>query len=150
MRETAITVEPIASWPPAPQAQRSPRPRKRTGQAIVELAVVSVAFFAIIFGVIDIGRAIYAYSELSKAVGEGARYGEVNPGEAINIKNRVIGASPSLDLAYGDILVSCEGGCTPESSRVTVEAEYEFTAVIQEILGIGPITLRSEANVDVD
>ena len=133
-----------------PRFLRSLRTGERSGQAIVEFALVSVAFFMLVFGTIDFGRAVYMYSELSNAVREGARYGKINPAETANIKNRVIDKSPSLNVAYGNIAVSCTGGCYPGCADVTVSASIEFRAITQEFLGIGPITLRSSAKVEAE
>src|SRR5688500_10980272 len=104
-----------------PRFFRALRTREQSGLAIVELAVVSVAFFSIVFGTIDFGRAVFMYSELNNAVREGARYGQVNPGETTNIKNRVIEKSPSLTgMGYRNITVECSDGCTPESTDVKI------------------------------
>ena len=42
-----------------PRFLRALRTGERSGQAIVEFAFVSVAFFMIVFGTIDFGRAVY-------------------------------------------------------------------------------------------
>lgn len=133
-----------------PRFLRALRTGERSGQAIVEFAVVSVAFFMLVFGTIDFGRAVYMYSELSNAVREGARYGKINPAETASIKNRVIDKAPSLDVAYDDISVHCTGGCYPGCADVTVSASIEFRAITQEFLGIGPITLHSSAKVEAE
>lgn len=133
-----------------PRFLRSLRTGERSGQSIVEFAVVSVAFFMLVFGTIDFGRAVYMYSELSNAVREGARYGKINPAETANIKAKVIDKSPSLQVASDDITVHCTGGCYPGCADVTVTASVEFKAITQEFLGIGPITLRSSAKVEAE
>lgn len=134
-----------------PRFLRALRTGEKSGQAIVEFAIVSVAFFSIVFGTIDFGRAVFMYSELTNAVREGARYGKINPAETTNIKNRVIEKSPSLNgMAYDDISVSCTGGCYPGCADVTVSASYEFRAITQQFLGIGPITLSSSATVETE
>lgn len=134
----------------APRFLRALRTGERSGQAIVEFAIVSIAFFMIVFGTIDFGRAVYMYSELSNAVREGARYGKINPEKTANIKDRVIDKSPSLGLAYGDIGVHCTGGCYPGCADVTVTASFQFSAITQDFLGIGPITLQSSAKVEAE
>lgn len=50
------------------------------GQALVEAAVVAPLFFAILFGIIDLGRVIWANDVVSNAAREGARYASVNAG----------------------------------------------------------------------
>jgi hypothetical protein len=148
--EETIIVEESQPVEKGPQFLRALRTGERSGQAIVEFAIVSIAFFMIVFGTIDFGRAVYMYSELSNAVREGARYGKINPAETASIKDRVIDKSPSLGLAYGDITVACTGGCYPGCADVRVTASYQFSAITQEFLGIGPITLHSSAKVETE
>ena len=50
------------------------------GQALVETAMVAPLFFAILFGIIDIGRVIWANDVVSNAAREGARFASVNAG----------------------------------------------------------------------
>jgi hypothetical protein len=46
---------------------------ERRGQALVEFALVIPIFLLVIFGILDLGRAVYAYSTLNNAAREGAR-----------------------------------------------------------------------------
>jgi Flp pilus assembly protein TadG len=120
------------------------------GQAIVEFSIVSLAFFMMVFGTIDFGRAIYMYSQLHNAVREGARYGKLHPTQTGEIRNRVIAHASALNLSPGNITVSCSGSCQPGAGEVTVAATASFSAITQELLGIGPIRLRSSATVDIE
>src|SRR5262245_2689266 len=58
---------------------QSVRPRRFPGQNLVEFALVSVLLLMGIFGVVDLGRAVYARTTLTNAVREAARYGATNP-----------------------------------------------------------------------
>jgi hypothetical protein len=49
------------------------------GQNLVEFALVSLLLLMGIFGVVDLGRAVYARTTLTNAVREAARYGATNP-----------------------------------------------------------------------
>ena len=51
-----------------------------TGQAMAEFALVVPLFFAMLFGVIDLGRVIWANDALANAAREGARYASVHAG----------------------------------------------------------------------
>ncbi|MER3486265.1 MAG: hypothetical protein C4345_10120, partial [Chloroflexota bacterium] len=51
--------------------------QRREGQATVEFALVSLLFFAIVFGTVDFGRAIFLKSQLENAVRDAAREGKV-------------------------------------------------------------------------
>jgi Flp pilus assembly protein TadG len=123
-----------------------------SGQAIVEFALVSMAFFMIVFGTIDFGRAIFMYSQLHNAVREGARYGKMYPTNTSDIKSKVTSYGSGLSIAAADITVSCSPGACSASSvtALTVTAETDFTAITQELLGISPITLTSSATVQTE
>jgi Flp pilus assembly protein TadG len=126
------------------------RRQETSGQAIVEFAIVSVAFFMMVFGTIDFGRAIYMYSQLHNAVREGARYGKMNPADTSGIKSRVTDSASVFNMTDSDITVACTGGCYPGCSDVTVSASASFSAITQEFLGIGPITMSSSAKVNTE
>jgi Flp pilus assembly protein TadG len=128
------------------------RVRRQTmaGQAIVEFAIASVAFFLIVFGTIDFGRAIYMYSQLHNAVREGARYGKLHPTDATTIKNKVIASASSFDLNTSNITVSCSGGCSSSSTQITVAASASFSAITQNFLGLAPITMNVSATVGTE
>lgn len=58
--------------------QRQTTARPRTGQALVEFALVAPIFFLLVFGIIEGGRFILYYETLSNATREGARYAIVH------------------------------------------------------------------------
>ncbi len=142
----------------APRFLRALRTGERSGQAIVEFAMVSVAFFSIVMGTIDLGRAVFMYSELTNAVREGARYGKMHPEQSAQIKAVVVDKAPSLDgtgAGGGALLTvddpSCTGGCRPGCSDVTVSAEYDFHPIVAGFLGIdNTITLRASTRVEAE
>jgi Flp pilus assembly protein TadG len=132
----------------ARRASREPS----SGQAIVEFAIVSVAFFMVVFGTVDLGRAIYMYSQLHNAVQEGARYGKTHPIDSSGIQDTVIDSASSFDLTSDDVTVTCRGtddgvvDCT-SCAKVQVDASAQFSAITQDFLGISPITLNATAKV---
>ena len=48
-----------------------------TGSALVEFALASVIILTVLFGIIDMGRALYAYDWVSDAARRGTRYAMV-------------------------------------------------------------------------
>jgi len=50
------------------------------GQALVEFALIIPIFLALLFGVVDLGRVIWANDSLASAAREGARYASVHAG----------------------------------------------------------------------
>ena len=47
--------------------------RRRSGQSMVEFAVLAPVFFMLLLGTIDLGRAVYIYNSISDAAREGTR-----------------------------------------------------------------------------
>jgi Flp pilus assembly protein TadG len=54
--------------------------RRSSGQALAEVALVAPLFFLIVFGIIDLGRVIWANDVVAGAAREGARYASVHAG----------------------------------------------------------------------
>jgi hypothetical protein len=143
-----------ASVKRSPRFLRALRTRERSGQAILEFAIVSTAFLMIVFGTIDFGRAIYMYSQLQNSVREGARYGKMNPAATNAIEAVVIENASSFKMLPDDVTVSCTGGCYPGCADVTVEAKGYFEPFTAKLLGIDkedlPIVLQSSATVTAE
>jgi len=123
---------------------RLPASRGRTGQATVEFALVSILFLMLVLGTFDFGRAVYMNSQLTNAVREGARYGQVAPTDTAGIQIRVIQQGTGLGLTSSNITVTCSAGCT-SGSNVTVKANMKFMFIAQEFLGLSPLTMHAQA-----
>jgi Flp pilus assembly protein TadG len=54
---------------------------KRSGQSLVEFALVSLLLFTLILGILEMGRVMFIYTQIVQAAQEGARYGAVRPRE---------------------------------------------------------------------
>lgn len=156
-----------ASTEPAEPADRSavvPGDRGRqSGAAVVEFAIASFVFLFMVFATVDFGRAIFVYAELQHGVRDAAREMKVKTANGDNggaisqsaIQNRVRrfrnietngnGAfRPGLTQATATF--SCAGGCT-SGNRLSIAAAVPFTAVTQEFLGIGPLTLSASTSL---
>src|SRR5215210_720512 len=83
----------------------SRRRRALSGQSVVEFSLVSLVLLLIVFGTIDLGRAVLGRSMLTNAVREAARYGSIYPTDGVgypNTSNIVAAAqrrSPSMSLS---------------------------------------------------
>jgi Flp pilus assembly protein TadG len=140
--------------------------RRRPGQAIVEFALISTAFFMIVFGTIDFGRAIFLNAELHNAVRDATREAKTrtangNAGGGISqalIENRVHKAQvpdgtniekdrPGLTSATASF--SCAGGCI-SGNKITVTASVPFSAITQDLLGIDPFTLTASSTTTLE
>jgi hypothetical protein len=111
---------------------------------MVEFALISVVFFTLFIGVIEVGRLLYGLSAISNAAREGARYGIAysNPHTSASGKSACVtgagmtaaalqaaqgvgtetGASPDLVVTAQELPNPAVGGSTvpPVSCKVTV------------------------------
>ena len=103
------------------------------GQAMVEAAFSLMLFLALVFGVIEFGRAVWTYTLLSHAVREGTRYASVHgknsksPATVTDVANVVVRQAPGLRLQTSEVQVTW----TPNNSagsdvRVTATHNYRF------------------------
>ena len=83
---------------------------RRPAQAVVELAIALTVVLLLVLGIFDFAPAIVRAAQLTQAVREGAAYGRSAPTQTAAIKTRVKQSITSLDLADGDITVTCQTG----------------------------------------
>ena len=95
------------------------------GQNLIEYAITLPVFLLIVFGIFDLGRAVYYYSAIFNAARDGARYGSVHPeAPSDEVIDRVEYWLDALDPSKTTISTSCS---TETMSCVTVS--YSFDAV---------------------
>jgi Flp pilus assembly protein TadG len=128
--------------------------RGERGQAIVEFAFTALIFFTIIFGVVDLGRAIFEYNILASSAREGARMAIVHYYTDSDVTNRVVQSSAGF-INSGDVTINPSGSrtCTSDPCpSVTVSVQHTFTPVtplIGTLIG-GSITLRASSTMVVE
>ncbi len=64
------------------------RRQGQPGQALVEFALVLPILLLLAVGIMDFGRALFVYSEVSNAAREAVRFAAVNPGDCGEIASR--------------------------------------------------------------
>ena len=122
------------------------------GQSTVEFAALFALLLPMVIGIIDLGRAYFAYDILTHAVNEGARRGSFDS-SATNIVSAVQAAAGDLTIASTDIAVACFAGSTVTATTcsamvlgdtVQVGASVVFqplTPLIAAILPGGRLTI---------
>ena len=128
------------------------------GQGLVEFALALPIFIVILFGLFDLGRAVYGFNTISNASREAARVAIVNQtaadveGEAIK-QAVALGTTPAdLTIVYGD--PDGTGTCSAPiglGCLASVTVRYEFiaaTPVIGQI--IGPFTMTATTEMPVE
>jgi Flp pilus assembly protein TadG len=137
------------------------RLRSERGQALVEFALVIPVLLLIFMGILDFGRAIYAYNTLSNAAREGARVAIVDQTVTGGIpvgaqraadQSTGLGVNPSTDV---DVTYTTPAGtpCPAHSlgCTATVDVRYQFRA-LTPIIGsiVGPIDLESSTALPIE
>jgi Flp pilus assembly protein TadG len=115
--------------------------RDQRGVAVVEFAIVAIPLFLIVLGIIDFGRALNYYNDLTQLAGQGARFAAVNqePGSAggtaqpfPHFQQDLAGFadSPELKGATSDfqicIAAPASGTTWANGDPITVTAKYTF------------------------
>jgi len=120
------------------------------GQSLTEFALVLPVFLLILMGIIDFGRAVYAYNTLANASRAGVRLAIVDQ-SATAITNRA--RTTAIGLPAGDVAVTV--GPTPACAKIgcptSVTVTYQWrpiTPVIGNV--VGSIALSSTTSMPVE
>lgn len=118
------------------------RPRRR-GQSLVEFTLLLPVLMIVLLGLLDLGRAYYAYVAITDAAGEGAAYGARHPDDTSEIKRRASEATKGLvELTTADVDVSASTGA------ITVTVTYElqlFTPMVRSMVPGDVLSLQAVA-----
>ncbi len=140
------------------------RPR---GQALVEFALIVPIFILLLMGILDFGRAVYAYSTLNNSAREAARQAIVDQ-TVEHIQTRAVEHGVALGIPVADVTVEFRdstdtGGCVALTNAdanddpfvsnclVRVRVDYDFTAatpVIGDI--IGSVAMSGDSTMPID
>lgn len=119
---------------------------RQRGQSAVEFAATFLVFIMLIMVIFDLGRGIYAYTTITAAAQNGARYAIVHPIDITGIRNAVINNAIGLDPS--DIRVSVS---YPEDNVIAVTVTYDFTVIsplLEPVIGNnGGLTFRVTATM---
>lgn len=116
------------------------RPRRR-GAATVEFALISIAFFLLLIGIIEMGRALFIFNSAAEVTRRGARTAAVKPLDSADILLDMKRIMPDLKPEQVRIAY-LPSGCTVENCKyVQVSLNgYVMTPLFWDIL---PITVQS-------
>lgn len=158
MAEGPLRGDPVS----APGPERTPRPRgwrrafrrNERGTALVEFALIAPLLFLLLFGIIDFGRALDYYNQVTQLAGQGARAAAVNrnpDGTAItstsSLQHMLVSTyTAQPQLKSGETV--CIVGPVPQNigDPVTVRVSYQFhfLPLIGAAVGnLGGVTLSS-------
>jgi Flp pilus assembly protein TadG len=119
------------------EASTKQPPRRARGQGLVEFALVVPIVLLIIFGIIDFGRAIYAYNTIDNSARTAGRVAIVSQ-TASSIQTAAINQAVALAIPATNVTISHDGCAISYSIGciVSVTVTYAFhpiTPVIGQI-----------------
>jgi hypothetical protein len=130
----------------------------RDGSVILETAIMITILLMLMFGIVDLGRALYTESNLVSASREGARYGAADQllcttvgNDLLAVKDTTIAhfspfGGPVLTRAMiTTTLVGTGGSCGPTSIVVTIAYPFTWITPIQRFVGALRGTLHAQA-----
>jgi hypothetical protein len=134
--------------------------REHEGQALVEFALAVPIFLLLIFGLIDLGRAVYVNSAIAQAARDAARWGSVQERSKWEADREAVG-----EYALGRLVAVPDPEATVTCEKIEFTAfeyctTYDVVAVeirsevqmITPIIGqlVGPLDLRAESRMVVN
>lgn len=132
---------------------------RRHGQSLVEFALILPIFLLVIFGIVDLGRGVYAYNTIQNAARQGVRVAIVDQNTDV-IVQEVRDHAVGLDIASSDVTVSFlqpDTMTTPCNTPIAISCEieilvqYQFTPatpIIGNIVGTIDMSAASRQPVE--
>ena len=105
----------------------------RDGSVILETAIMIMILLMLMFGIVDVGRALYTENNLVSAAREGARYGATDLNmntDTMTIKAIVIShfsAFGGAAITNANIVTTPEPTTGPPYTSIRVRINYPFT-----------------------
>lgn len=149
--------------------------RGSEGQALTEVALVAPLFFLMLFGIIDLGRVIWANDVIANAAREGARFASVHAGTPAltteaskdDIRAHALGfvigggIEPAVTVCFSAVHVaSQQHGCSGDvdeagagfakGNLVTVVVHSNVPLITGALLGFGTFSVSGESTVLVN
>jgi uncharacterized iron-regulated membrane protein len=145
-----------------PAPERRPRPRGRLrlfgrderGTALVEFALIAPFLFLLLFGIIDFGRALNYYNQVTQLAGQGARAAAVNrnpDGTAItsgsSLQSQLVSkytAQPELKNGEAVCIIGPLPQNVGDPVKVKVSYQFHFLPFVAAAAGaLGGLTLSA-------
>jgi Flp pilus assembly protein TadG len=117
------------------------------GAAILEFALVAPVLFAILLGLVEVGRMLYVRQALEYATVEAARYYMLNPTTANSTVTTYLqgqmagGMGSGISVAYADT-ANCNSNSTVTCTLITASYTFTFAAAF---LGLSSQLLEAKA-----
>lgn len=126
---------------------RSPRNtrRRQRGQSLVEFALVIPLILVMLFGILDLGRAVFAFNTLAESARQAARLAIVDQ-DVARITDEAIAYAPALGLSADNIEVcfktesSAQRDCLSSTDDCSSRLKIGCLAIVTSATTFTPIT----------
>ncbi len=135
------------------------------GQALVEFSLVSIVFFLIVFGLVDVGRAVWNYNTLAHATREGTRYAIVHganssdpsgpgsshyspPNSDENVTETVQSFGQSLNPSRLTVEADWTDGTNNPGDSITITSEYTYEPMFN-LFGMISFDMQSSSTMTI-
>jgi Flp pilus assembly protein TadG len=120
-------------------------PRRRRGQAMVEMAIVATVLMVLAFGIIDFGIYFYRYVQAANCVREAARRAAVRADDAEDPPYCVdAGLSPTVTEGYADLAPGTEVTATIDTTHSWLIIGYLVPGLGSDIAISASTSMRME------
>ena len=123
--------------------------RDERGTALVELAFALPILLAIVFGLLDFGRAVYVHNVLANAARDGARFASVDPNNTACVQS-VANQRASI-ATLSSVTVTKSTVAVGQPVTVTVQSSYQpLTPFVAQMIGnAGVLNLSGKATMSI-
>jgi Flp pilus assembly protein TadG len=147
-----VMQKPFVGRPLRPRVSLRALGRDQRGTAVVEFALVAPILFLLVFGILDFGRALNYYNQLTQLAGQGARAAVVDsnpdgtgPASGTSIQSQLVNTYATGGIRNGVSVCITNASAPAIGQPVTVQTTYKFTflPLIGAALGVGSINLTA-------
>jgi len=117
----------------------------RSGQSLVEFAIVLPLLVLILIGIFDLGRAFYSLITITNAAREGARYATFYPNNITGIQNIAVGeaSGSGINIIGTNVTRTCPTGSCTSGNPVLVTVQYQYNFILNFFVPNGVTFTRS-------
>jgi Flp pilus assembly protein TadG len=121
------------------------------GSSVVELALALPILVLLVFGSLDLGRAVYIRTSLANAARDAARFGSIDPQNTSCIEAAARRNISLTSLGAGDVSVTRPSTIDlGQPITVSVQSVYRpLSPLIANVVGATRLTLRAAATMQI-
>ena len=120
--------------------------RRRSGQALVEFALILPVLLLVLLATVEFGRMCTAQNAVTNAAREGVRLGVLATSDDADVQATVTSLLSSAGMNTDNVAITVQnvGSAYLPGADVTVTVDYGYEPLVGDILGLGTsLTLTS-------